>query len=68
MDWIVPNDINEFAKIDSINRQLKKAKSPKTEANLRVRLQTRYHSKSNFVCAVVELHPNAFQFETCFFI
>ena len=30
MSWEIPNDRNEFAKIESINKYLKKAKSPST--------------------------------------
>lgn len=52
MDWIVPNDKNEFAKIESINRQLKKAKSPKTEANWK-------HALCHFF-KFVKIHPDEF--------
>lgn len=32
MSWQIPTR-NEFVKVESVNRQLKKAKSPKTYAN-----------------------------------
>ena len=52
MSWEIPNDRNEFAKIESINKYLKKAKSPSTLKNWKYSL--------NEFFDFIKIHPDDF--------